>query len=110
MAQGSASCKWSVLPPEKRTRNSRFSLLCHGRNRVTLSPEPPGIFRFGLAPAGASPRAGGPPIGDHACRLQGCIGARGASSQSSILHCSIETLSLVSLNVNYSFKLCFILR
>jgi hypothetical protein len=35
--------------------------------------------------------------------------ARGASPQSSILHCSIETLSLVSLHVNYSFRLCFIL-
>ena len=66
----------AVLPPKKRTRNSRFSLPCYRRDRVTLSPEPPGIFRFGLAPAGAGPWAGGPPGGDHACRLQGCIGAR----------------------------------
>jgi hypothetical protein len=44
-----------VVPPKKRTRNSRFSLLCCRRNRVTLSPEPPGIFRFGLAPAGTGP-------------------------------------------------------
>jgi hypothetical protein len=44
-----------VLPPKKRIRNSRFCLLYHRRNRVTLSPEPPGIFRFGLAPAGAGP-------------------------------------------------------
>ena len=98
-----------VLPPKKRTRNSRFSLVCHRRNRVTLSPEPPGIFRFGLAPAGAGPWAGGPPGGDHACRLQGCIGARVGSPQSSILRWSIETLGLVGLYVNYSFELCFIL-
>ena len=44
-----------VVPPKKRTRNSRFSLLCYRRIRVTLSPEPPGIFRFGLAPAGTGP-------------------------------------------------------
>jgi hypothetical protein len=42
---------------------------------VTLSPEPPGIFRFVLAPAGAGPGAGGPPVGDRARRLQGCTGA-----------------------------------
>src|SRR6516225_2644300 len=32
-----------------------FCLLYHRRNRVTLSPEPPGILRFGLAPAGSGP-------------------------------------------------------
>ena len=75
---------------------------------MTLSPEPPGIFRIGLAPAGVGPWAGGPPRGDHARRLQGFIGARGASPQSSILRCSIEILGLVGLNVNYLFKVCFI--
>ena len=30
-------------------------LVRYRRNRVTLSPEPPGIFRFGLAPAGTGP-------------------------------------------------------
>ena len=50
----------SVLPPKKRTRNSRFSLACYRRNRVTLSPEPPGIFRFGLAPAGPAQGGGLP--------------------------------------------------
>ncbi len=44
-------------------------------NRVTLSPEPPGIFRFGLAPAGSAGR-GVPPGSGHTCRLQGHIGAR----------------------------------
>jgi hypothetical protein len=41
--------------------------VCYRRNQVTLSPEPPGIFRFGLAPARAG-RAGGPPESDRACR------------------------------------------
>src|SRR5262245_21827175 len=67
-------------------------LVCYQRNRVTLSPEPPGIFRFGLAPAGIGPWAGGLPGGGHTRRLQGSIGARGASPQSSILRCSIEIL------------------
>jgi hypothetical protein len=40
---------------------------------VTLSPEPPGIFRIGLAPAGTG-LAGGLPVGGRARRLQGCIG------------------------------------
>jgi hypothetical protein len=70
-----------VLPPKKRTRNSRFSLVCHRRNRVTLSPEPPGIFRLGLAPAGPALRPVDRLEATHACRLQGCIGARGASPQ-----------------------------
>ena len=35
------------------------------------------------------------------CRLQGRIGARGASPQGSILRCDLETLSWVDLNVNY---------
>src|SRR5206468_11740721 len=39
----------NVVPPKKRTRNSRsFSLLCYRRNRVTLSPEPLGFFALGL--------------------------------------------------------------
>ena len=50
----------SVLPPKKRTRDSRFSLVCYRRNQGTLSPEPPGIFRFGLAPAGPAGPAGRP--------------------------------------------------
>jgi hypothetical protein len=61
-----------VLPPKKRTRNSRFSLVCHRRNRVTLSPEPPGIFRLGLAPAGPALRPVDRLEATHACRLQGC--------------------------------------
>src|SRR5271163_5082635 len=96
-----------VLPPKKRTRNTRFYLLCR-RNRVTLSPEPPGIFRFRLAPAGAGPWAGGLPVRGHTRRLQGCIGARGASPQSSILRCGVETLGWIAFNVNNPFKLCFI--
>jgi hypothetical protein len=35
------------------------------------------------------------------CRLQGRIGARGASPQCFILGCDLETLSWVELNVNY---------
>jgi hypothetical protein len=68
-----------ILVPKKRTRNCRVSLVCCRRNRVTLSPEPPGIFRFRLAPAAHRPWAGGLPIGGLTCRLQGCISARGAS-------------------------------
>jgi hypothetical protein len=76
---------------------------------VTLSPEPPGIFRFGLAPAG--------PAGGLVCRLEAVtpavckahIGARGASPQSSILRCGVDTLPNVEPGVNYSVKLCFIL-
>ena len=49
------------------------------------------------------------PVGGHTCRLQGCIGARVASPQSSILHCSIDTLGCIDFTVNYSLKLCFIL-
>jgi AAA domain (Cdc48 subfamily) len=37
---------------------------------VTLSPEPPGISRFGLTPAGR-PWAGGLPVGGPTRRLQG---------------------------------------
>ena len=55
------------------------------------------------------PWAGGLPGGSRSRRLQGCIGARGASPQGSILRCSIDTLGYVDLTVNYSFKLCFIL-
>src|SRR6516164_4028821 len=33
--------------------------MCHRRNQVTLSPEPPGIFRFRLAPAETPALAGG---------------------------------------------------
>ena len=75
---------------------------------MTLSPEPPGIFRFGLAPAGAGLWAGGPHIGGRARRLQGYSGVRVASPQSSILRCSIGTFSSVAFNVNYLYKLCFI--
>src|SRR5262249_15403179 len=37
-------------------------------------PQTPWDFSLRLAPAIAGPWAGGPPVGDHACRLQGCIG------------------------------------
>ena len=43
---------WSDVLSPKNKRNSRFALLCHRRNRMTLSPESLAIFRFGLAPAG----------------------------------------------------------
>jgi hypothetical protein len=81
----------SELPPKKRTRNSRF-IWCYRSNRVTLSAEPPGIFRFWACSGGDRPWAGGLPVGGHTRRLQGCIRARGASPQSSILRCNIETL------------------
>ena len=47
----------------------------------TLSPEPPGIFRFGLAPAAPAPGLVGRREAATSCRLQGRIGARGASPQ-----------------------------
>ena len=87
----------SVLPPKKRTRDSRFSLVCYRRNQGTLSPEPPGIFRFGLAPAGPAGPAG-PPGSGHA-----------ASPQSSIFRYGMDTLPSVDPSVNYSVKLCFVL-
>ena len=74
---------------------------------MTLSPEPPGIFRFGLAPAGTGPWAGGLPVGGRTRRLQGCIGARGASPQSSILRCSCDTLGQAHSSVNYRLKAVF---
>jgi hypothetical protein len=46
-------------------------------------------------------------LGGPACRLQGCIGARVASPQSSILHCSIVSLQGIDFAVNYLFILCF---
>ena len=73
---------------------------------MTLSPEPPGIFRFGLAPA-RSAWLGAPPGSGHTCRLQGHIGARGASPQSSILGYGMDTLPSVDPGVNYSLKLYF---
>jgi hypothetical protein len=42
-------------------------------------------------------------------RGQGCIGVRGASPQSSILRCNVDTLSCVDWTVNDSRKLRFIL-
>jgi hypothetical protein len=45
------------------------------------------------------------PGGSYTRRLQGCIGARGASPQSSILRCNIDTLGCVDSTVNYSLKL-----
>ena len=89
------------------TRNSRFSLIRYRRNRVTLSPEPPGIFRFRLAPAGTGARADGLPVDSPTCRLQECIGARGASPQSSILRCSVDTLGQAHSSVEYWNKTVF---
>jgi hypothetical protein len=85
-------------------------LLYDRSNRATLSLEPPGISRFGLAPAGSGPGVGGPPVGGYARRLQGCSGALGASPQSSILRCSIKTQGSVAFNVSYLPKLCFIIE
>ena len=69
--------------PEKTDTQYLVSLAYYRRNRVTLSPEPPGIFRFGLAPAGAGrPRKAAPPAVRKAAP-----GARGASPQGSILRC-----------------------
>jgi hypothetical protein len=89
------------------TRNSRFSLIRYRRNRVTLSPEPPGIFRFRLAPAGTGARADGLPVDSPTCRLQECIGARGASPQSSILRCGVDTLGQAHSSVEYWNKTVF---
>jgi hypothetical protein len=74
---------------------------------VTLSPEPPGIFRFRLAPAGTGARADGLPVDSPTCRLQECIGARGASPQSSILRCSVDTLGQAHSSVEYWNKTVF---
>ena len=49
------------------------------------------------------------PVRGHTRCLQGCMGARGASPQSSILRCNVETLRCIAFTVNYSLKLCFIL-
>ena len=65
----------------------------------------PGIFRFGLAPAGV----GRPPEGRPACRLQGRIGARGASPQGSILRCSNKKFRRAVPPVNYFIEVSFIL-
>jgi hypothetical protein len=76
---------------------------------VTLSPEPPGIFRFGLAPAGTGPwpvaclKAAAPAVCKAASALEVC------PEQSSILRCTIDILGDVDFTVNYSFKLCFVL-
>src|SRR6516164_2420024 len=85
-----------------------FCLLYHRRNRVTLSPEPPGILRFGLAPAGSGPG----PVGraeaatPAVCKAAAALKVR--PEQSSILRCNIETLGSVAFTVNYLPKLCFI--
>ena len=94
--------------PKKRTRNAWFSLLCYRRNRVDSVPRTPWDFSPWACSGRDRPWAGGLPVGGHTCRLQGCIGARVASPQSSILHCSIDTLGGIDFTVNYSLKLCFI--
>jgi hypothetical protein len=76
---------------------------------VTLSPEPPGIFRFRLAPAGTGPG----PVGcleataPAVCKAASALEVR--PEQSSILRCNIDILGDVDFTVNYSFKLCFVL-
>jgi len=84
---------WLVLPPKKRTRNAWFSLLCYRRHRVDSVPRTPWDFSLWACSGRDRPWAGGLPVGGHTCRLQGCICARVASPQSSILHCSIDTLA-----------------
>jgi hypothetical protein len=86
-----------VLPPKKRTRDSRFSLVLIDGIRGLCYPNPLGIFRFGLAPAGIAGPAGHPE-GTH----------RVASLQCSIFRCDTDTLRRVDSYVNHSIKLCFI--
>src|SRR6516162_2731440 len=94
---------WLVLPPKKRQRNAWFSLLCYRRHRVDSVPRTPWDFSLWACSGRDRPWAGGLPVGGHTCRLQGCIGARVASPQSSILHCSIDTLAVsISLSITRS--------
>ena len=72
-------------------------------------PRTPWDFSLWACSGRDRPWAGGLLVGGRTRRLQGCIGARGASPQSSILRCNIDTLGYVDFTVNYSFKLCFIL-
>ena len=55
-------------------------------------PRTPWDFSLWACSGGDRPWAGGPPVGGRTRRLQGCIGARVASPQSSILRCSIDSL------------------
>src|SRR6516165_4671689 len=71
-------------------------------------PRTPWDFSLWTCTGGNRPWAGGLPVGGRTRRLQGCNGARGASPQSSILRCNIDSLGYVDFTVNYSFKLCFI--
>src|ERR1700751_1566883 len=99
---------WIVVPPKKRTRNSRFSLVFIEESGDSV-PRTPWDFSLWACSGGDRPWAGGLPGGDRTRRLQGCIGAQRASPQSSILRCNIDSLGYVDFTVNYSFKLCFIL-
>ena len=80
-----------VLPSKKRTRNSRF-LGALSKESGDSVPRTPWDFSLWACSGRDRPWAGGLPVGGRTCRLQGCIGARGASPQSSILRCSIDSL------------------
>src|ERR1700746_1657861 len=95
--------KPAVLPPKKRTRNSRFSLVCYRRNRVTLSPEPPGLFRFGLARAGPAravdcPEAAAPAVCKVASALELHPCSALSSDATSILCGELMPMSITRLN------------
>src|ERR1700751_725643 len=55
-------------------------------------PRTPWVFSLCPCSGGDRPWAGGLPVGGRTRRLQGCIGARGASPQSSSLRCNIDSL------------------
>src|SRR6516225_10201545 len=55
-------------------------------------PRTPWDFSLWTCTGGNRPLGRWLPVGGRTRRLQGCIGARGASPQSSILRCSIDSL------------------
>src|ERR1700746_26066 len=55
-------------------------------------PRTPWDFSLWTCSGGDRPWAGGLPVGGRTPRFQGCIGARGASPQLSILRCNIDSL------------------